>query len=285
MKAFQLLTLLFLLSSPFYSQQKAITHYYVNKNNIEYIGRVNTKSELKLTSIKTRDSIVESINNKVNFIGFILKPVAKHIVNNLADIIYKPEKFAKNNSANYSLLGKPTHAKTSIFDNKMLIYSNYSELPSSKDSKEQVSFLKNNLLLNFSFHDHEKSQNRFKILQLDEYLFNYTSVKLKRKHHKVNILIDIKISYFDYDGLLQSYNLKTIEIENAIPKGKSSDLQTPKEKVRRYIPIVHPIESISISVNEVNTRKKVWDKWLKIYTDNKDKINDFIADKIDEIKE
>ncbi|CAM1373615.1 hypothetical protein [Tenacibaculum xiamenense] len=285
MKAFQLLTLLFILNSHSYAQEKSITHYYVNQNSIEYIGRVNTKSELKLKPVESRDSIIESINNKTNFIGIILKPVAKLVINKLADIIYKPEKFAKNNSANYSLLDEPTHAKTSVFDNKTLIYSNYSELPGRKESKESGHFLKNNLLLNFSFHDHEKSQNRFKILQLEEYLYNYTSVKLKRKHHKVNILIDIKVSYFDNDGLLQSYNLKTIEIDNAIPKGKSSKLQTPKEKVRRYIPIVHPIESISISVNEVNARKKVWDKWLKLYTDNKDKINDFIDDKIDEIKE
>ncbi|SEC93436.1 hypothetical protein SAMN04489761_4011 [Tenacibaculum sp. MAR_2009_124] len=283
MKSFKLLIILLLLTSFINAQEKVVTHYYINGNNVEYIGRIKTKSELKLKSIKVKDSLIEAINNKSNFIGIIIKTLAKLVVNKLADVVYKPERFAKNNSANCFLLDEQKGKNDNIFNKKLLIYSNHSELPSSKNPNGQVNFIKNNLLLNFTFDDYKNFKNRFKVLLLDSYLYNFTSVKLKRKHHKVNILIDITVSYFDYDGLLQSHDLKTIEIDNAIPKGKSSELQIPQEKVRRYIPIVHPIESISISVNEVNTRKKVWDKWVKIYTDNKDKINDFVADKIDEL--
>ncbi|CAL2076859.1 hypothetical protein [Tenacibaculum sp. 190524A05c] len=253
--------------------KKTTTYYYKDSNGIGEIGRIKPKSTLVLGSkikLKEIDSVgIESIGTQAAII------IIKQVINHIGSVIYKPEKFAKENSAEQKFISLKTTTDFKKLHNEKLYYFNYSEKPDSKkvviDSMNQT----------FEFSIYKNPINdKFKILKFDGYLYKYTGVKLKKKHHKVNLLLNFKVNYFDEDGFLQSMDLKTIELNKITPEGPKAKFTPTKDDIYRFIPTKYQIESIQLTVNEVNARKKTWDKWLKLYNDNKDKIKDAIVDKI-----
>ena len=273
MKSFKPFFIAFFICNFIVAQnKKTSTHYYKNDNTIKTIGRVEPASFIKLQDKPNKyDSLKDSTIIKSAIALKLVKFIVPKIIDKLSSLVYKPEKYAKSNTAKLKVLNLPKKKNNDLFKDKILVYHNFSKLPKNNE---------NNLLLSFSFHNNPYGKNLFKVLKFDSYLYNYANVKLKRKHHNVNILIDISVLYFNEYGILQSYSLNPIKIENAIPKGQKTELVVIKEKIERYIPTKQQIESITITVNEVNSRKKTWDKWLKLYEDNKDKASDFIIKKI-----
>lgn len=281
MKTYKLtFSLFFFVCSFFYGQKKSIpktTTYYsydsISKS-VKPRGCIKAKSTIfiseKKDSLTNKASLVKSLQ------GQILAQVIPVILNNISKLVYKPQKFAKSHGAKFNLIkqnkNKPkefSHIINTLND-KNLTYARY-----CKNRKDSVV----NLAINFSLHNLEKD-TKFKILKLDNYIYNFTDVKLKNKHHKVNLLIQITVKSFDDKGLLQEVELDPIEINNAIPRGKYTNPVFVKNQIFRYIPIVNKIESISFTVNEVNARKKTWDKWAKMFDDNKDKIQSTIIEQI-----
>lgn len=273
MKPFKPFFVIFFICNFIIAQnKKTTTHYYKENNSIKTIGRIESSSFIKLQEKPDKyDSHKDSSIIKSAIALKLVKFIIPKVIDKLGSILYKPEKYAKSNTASLKVIDSPKNKNNNLFKDKILVYHNFSKLPKNN---------KNNFLLSFSFHENQYGKNLFKVLKFDNYLYNYTNVKLKRKHHKVNILIDINVSYFNEYGILQSHSLKPIEIKNVIPKGQKAKLVTIKENIVRYIPTAQQIESITITVNEVNSRKKTWDKWLKFYEDNKDKASDFIIKKI-----
>lgn len=265
-----------LISYSLFSQKKTTPFYYIENNKVKTIGRIAPYSSFKLIDKKPKFEVTKSLNTKGVIPNLIIEPITNFFVNKLADLIYKPEKFIKSNNASCLVLNEYNNKTLDIFENKSLLYTNTSKPP------YKSSFVNNNLSLNFILKPYNNFKDLFYTLKLESYIYNYTNVKLKRKHFKTNILIDISISYFDQYGILKKHSLKTIQIDDATPEGKNAKLTPVKDSLGiRYIPTKFPIESINISVTEINTRKKVWDKWFKVYTDNKEKINEFILDKIE----
>lgn len=273
MKSFKHFFIAFFICNFIIAQnKKTTTHYYKEGSTIKTIGRIESSSFIKLQEKPDKyDSHKDSSIIKSAIALKLVKFIVPKVIDKLGSILYKPEKFAKSNTAILKVIDSPKNKNNNLFKDKILVYHNFVKLPKNNE---------NNFLLSFSFHENQYGENLFKVLKFDNYLYNYTNVKLKRKHHKVNILIDISVSYFNEYGVLQSHSLKPIEIKNITPKGQKAKLVTIKENIVRYIPTVQQIESISITVNEVNSRKKTWDKWLKFYEDNKDKASDFIIKKI-----
>lgn len=273
MKSFKPFFIVFFICNFIIAQnKKTTTYYYLEDNSIKTIGRIEPASFIKLKDKPRKYDSLKSLESNKNAIGIKLANfMVPKVLNKLSSLIYKPEKYAKSNTARFNVLNFPSKKNNSLLTDKILVYHNFSKLPDTN---------KNNLLLSFSLHDSPYGKNLFKILKFDNYLYNYTNVKLKRKHHKINILIDISISYFNEYGILKSHSLRPIKIENATPKGQKTELVIIKEKIERYIPTKQQIESITITVNEVNSRKKTWDKWLKFYEDNKDKASDYIINMI-----
>ncbi|AUC14793.1 hypothetical protein BTO06_06390 [Tenacibaculum sp. SZ-18] len=254
--------------------QKTTTYYYKNSNGIGEIGRIKPKSTLVLGSkikLKEIDSVgIKTIGTQAAII------IVKEVINHIGTVVYKPEKFAKENSAEQKFISLKTTIDFKKLDNEKLYYFNHSEKPDSNkiviDSMNQT----------FEFSIHNNPDNdQFKILKFDGYLYKYTGVKLKKKHHKVNVLLDFKVNYFDEDGFLQSIDLKTIELKKITPGGAKAKFTPTKNDIYRFISTKYQIASIQLTVNEVNAKKKTWDKWLKLYNDNKDKIKDAIVDQIE----
>ncbi|WP_435263219.1 hypothetical protein [Tenacibaculum sp. nBUS_03] len=269
MKSFKPFFIVFFISNFIVAQnKKTTTHYYLEDNSIKTIGRIESASFIKLKDKPKKYDSLKNLESNKSVLGIKLANfMVPKIINKLSSLIYKPEKYAKSNTAIFNVLNFPKEKNNNLLTDKILVYRNFSMLPDTN---------KNNLLLSFSFHESPYGKNLFKVLKFDNYLYNYTNVKLKRKHHKINILIDISISYFNEYGILKSHSLRTIKVENATPKGQKTEVVIIKEKIERYIPTKQQIESITITVNEVNSRKKTWDKWLKFYQDNKGKASDSI---------
>ncbi|CAL2084091.1 hypothetical protein [Tenacibaculum sp. 190524A05c] len=253
--------------------KKTTTYYYKDSNGIGKIGRIKPKSTLVLGSnikLEEVDGIgIKSLESQVAIF------VIKQVINYLGSAIYKPEKFAKENSAEQKFISLKTSTDFKKFDGEKLFYFNHSEKPDSKN----VVIDSINQIFAFSIHNNPNNE-KFKILKFDGHLYKYTAVKLKRKHHKVNLLLNFKVNYFDDNGFLQSIDLRTIELNKITPEGPKAKFTPTKDDIYRFIPTKYQIESILLTVNEVNARKKTWDKWLKWYNDNKDKIKDAIVDKI-----
>lgn len=280
MKTYKLTFLLFLMTcSYFYGQKKTppkSTTYYSYDSISESVkprGCIKAKSAILTDNKKDSSSTTtKSANIKYEFI----KTAVKLIVTNISKLVYKPTKFAKSQSSKLKFI---TLKKDSIpqfnysidtLNNKNFRYVNY-----CKNRKDSVI----NLALNFSLHKLENKTN-FKILKFNNFKYNFTSVKLKNKHHKVNLIIEITVKSFNKKGELYEYTIDPIQIKNAVPRGESSKVIPIIDDVLRYIPIENKIESISIIVNEVNTKKKTWDKWLEIFNDNKDKIQSTVIEQI-----
>ena len=270
---FLLLTVLFVTakthSQNTNSKNKVTTYYYKENNEVKEIGRVNPKSilvfEPELKALLTPADKNKDLTTQAAVF------LVKQIIDKVGSLIYKPEKFSKSNSAKKQLISLNESTKIESLDNEKLIYLSVTEKPKNNQLSQ---------ILHFSIHNNPDKKN-FKILKFDSYFYRYTSVKLKKRHHKVNLLIDLQVSYFDDDGLLQKIDLESIELNNIIPKGSETKLTKVEQDIFRYIPTKFQIESIKITVNEINARKNVWDKWLKLYNDNKDKIKETIVDKIE----
>ena len=254
--------------------KKAIKYYYKDKSGVNNIGKIKAKSALVLGSKLDLVIEEESIKNKSLKTQLVVAAI-KLGINVVSSLVYKPKKFEQSNSAKQPMITMKESIEFKKINNEKIYYFNYIEKPNSntivKDSINQI----------FAFSIHNNPDNdKFKILKFDSYLYKYSGVKLKRKHHKINLLFDFKVSYFDENGFLKSIDLESMELEGLTPKGESSKMVIVKKDVFRYIPTKYQIESIKLTVNEVNARKKTWDKWLKLYNDNKDKIKDAIVDKI-----
>lgn len=281
MKLTQLIVLtFFLISVSFYGQIDKISTYY-SYNKVDEIikerGCIKPKSTV-FVSVK-KDSLTTRSDNK-SFQAEVIATVIPWFINNISKLFYEPNKYAKNHGAKFNMIinkkddsEEGVYYLKNILDNKNLSYASY-----CKNRKDSIT----NLLINFSLNDIKNENNSFKVLKLDNYIYNYTNVKLKKSHHKVNLLIEVVVKSFNEKGELYEIKLDPIDIKNAIPTGKTSKTINVKNQIFRYIPTKNKIESISFTVNEVNARKKTWDKWLKIFDDNKEKLQEVIIEEINE---
>lgn len=275
-----ILTILLFSFSTIFSQ-KLENKKVSKKGNITYYkkGKKTRKrgcynpSSIILENIVNCDSSVVKSNAAVNIVSSIIIPFA---IKNINKLVYKPEKYIKDSSAELKLFNLDSIIDINNYENKKISYLNMCHLKDSTYSS--------NMELNFSLNKAKGNLgNKYCILNFDSYIFKYTNVKLTKKHDKVNIMISIDVNYFNPNGQPYTYSLKPIEIEKEIPKGDQSKLvclKKMKKEVFRYIPTVNQIKSIVININEVNSRKKVWDKWLEIYNEKKDDLKDKVIEKI-----
>lgn len=113
-------------------------------------------------------------------------------------------------------------------------------------------------------------------VSLTGYEFEATQVKLKPGHQEINAVVGIVFSYFDAQNHKREFALTPINIQKISPPVAHELEEDGNTDKLQIVPPMTIIESIQISITEVNTRKKDWDKWLELYHENEGKLSNYL---------
>ncbi|TRX58751.1 hypothetical protein FNH22_12810 [Fulvivirga sp. M361] len=236
--------------------QEASTFYKVVGNDVK-------KETLK----GIEESLNFSPDKKALGASLIIGTLLPHLIDLAPKLFYNPKKYMKESGVDVSLL-KTAKANYEIqkFDAiKTITY-------------EKMSGATTITRLDFKLSDIEHTVLKgSRAIELSNAVFNLTPVKLKAKHKKTNVIIEITLNYYDKDKKMHSFSLNPIELKNVTP----GQAYTLKGKYIQIIPEMEAVENIKIKVTEVNSRKKDWDKWLEWYKGNKDDLEKIITDLIE----
>lgn len=257
MKKITLLLALTIFSFGFsFSQEETEKGYWYTTKSVEKFKKDVSKSLITTKCVDTTILTTKSITSTVATLAI------KYAFKNVSKLFYNPEKFIKTHSANFKL-----YNSSNILDFNTINCITY-----LKQSKE-----KDFMSLNFSLNSIKFNGKSYKSINLESFLYKYTNVKLKNKHYKVNIVAEIVVNYFNKNGELVTLELDPFILSGYTPKGEAA-VTNKYAEISRIIPTENAITNIKIKVSEVNTRKKDWDKFLKLFNDNRDKAQTFILD-------
>lgn len=239
-----------------YSQEKTEKGFWYDNKSVK-----SFKEDVSASKITTKclDSSIITTKSITATLGTL---AIKYAFKNVSKLFYNPEKFIKTHGTNLKL-----YNKTNILD-----FNTYKCIIYEKKNKQ-----KNFMSLNFSLNDINFNGKSYKTINLDSFLYQYTNVKLKNKHHTINIVAEIVVTYFNNTGEVVALELDPFILSGYTPKGEDAITNTYTD-ISRILPTNNTITAIKIKVSEVNTRKKDWDKFLKLFNDNKEKAQTFIID-------
>lgn len=240
-------------------EQGQETYYLIEDNLVKTQSYSQIKQELLFQKIAETKSLK----------GFVLTTVIKEGLKILPSLFYKPEKFIKEYGIGKSFINKEKLALEDI--------STYKGMSYEKKGDDKIL-----TQLNFSLIPLFDSKNGYTIIQLDSFRHNRSAVKLKKGNkgqQKVNMRISLGFKYFDSNNLSREYKIAPLIIKGISP-GKQYELGT--EVPLQLIPPMNVIQEVEVRITEVNMRKKYWDKLLKVYDDNREKIEGTILKIIEE---
>ena len=228
------------------SQEKT-TYYHVKENTVK------TKSFSDVTQ-----SISFTPGTKEISLTYIVGALIPHILKHAPKLFYNPKKYMKEYGTDGSLLTESDFRK----------FGSIKTITYKQESKGEVL-----TMLGFKLIDSSMPMG-YRGIFLTDAKFNYTPVKLKTRHFKTNVVIELIFNYYDKDNKKQVFNLKPINLNNITP----GEAFTKNHNYIQLIPPMKTIESLQIKITEVNSRKKDWDKWLELYNENQDKLKDYLLE-------
>ena len=256
------LILILILIPLFVTAQNGETYYYLDSKN--------KVKKIEMDGVKESITLIEAPKSFGAVATSILPDVLKFGLKNLPKLIYNPEKYVATYGSEVKLFDKT---------NDSLI--NYFGLSGFKYNK----MVNGNTLvqLDFGIIPPFGDDIVYSGLELQSVTHNFSAAKLRnggKNQNKVNLLVDVTISYFDSKGEKQKIELKSYMLNNHLPKnGKAILFDSPQMEIFSFKNLAF-VESIKVSITEANARKKYWDKLLKEYDNNKDKIQEALLELI-----
>ena len=252
-------------------EDKKVKIYHAELNKDNKVSKI-IKDTLKAPKIKIEFEEQQNFKTSSTLIGFAINNIISPLIFNTIDkLFYKPENFIKKYSKSHSLISK--NRAQNLDKYKKLVFKRY------RDKKDLISIEFSLTKKNIAHSNGDTIP--YTILQLNSLKYKYTTVKLKKKHPKVNLIVSVSANYFDSNGHLQTLNLTPFVFSNQIPKGENSSAIEPKKETYRFISNALALKTIHLEITEINSRKKDWDSWLELYNNNKEKLQSFTLEKID----
>jgi len=246
--------------------------YFTNSDTtkVDHIDVQNVKHTIELESVvKERDKETEALSLAPSF---ILSTVVPILFKQVGKWFYNPKNYIKEYGAVHS-----------FYDSK----SGFKKLPTTgKITIKTTGKLPDNVereISRFTFElDSILNKNGYYQIALSEGYLNYTPVKLKSNHKKVNVVLEMKFIFYDSQDFKREYSLNPIKLSEvcAISGKKNGNEIKIEKKLYQIIPRMNVLESVQLKVTEINSRKKDWDKWLEFYNKNEGKISSFVLEKI-----
>lgn len=273
MKKTYILTLVSCIFITFGEAQDKETYFHVgNDSKIISIGEKYSKSEINFSSVKPA-----AIGGGAVGSFLVTKIILPIIFDNISTLFYNPDKYIKENNAAYSFIDFNSYKiKTPLNSHQA-----FSFIKTIYDSKtgNVLNNPKKAIEATFNLRHISNGNQKMTILELNSFDYNFTSVKLKSKGKKVNLIFEITVNYINTLNEVKTLNLQPVNLNRLSPNG-SKNTNLSKDKIHLVLQNLYFIQSISMKVTEVNSRKKDMDKWLELYTKNKDKIQSFTIDQL-----
>ncbi len=206
--------------------------------------------------------------------AIVMSTIVPYVVKKIPTLFYKPENFIKAYGTTLQYPETPialgAGMKGESFD---LVYKKEGVKTGQVDNNDPsiISSLK------FRFDPiQNNSLPGYFAVSLIAYRFEATQVKLKSEHQKINAVVELVFHYFDVQHQKQEFTFTPIKIEEiSLPKTQDF-LVKGSANVLQIVPPMPIIESLTLRITEVNTRKKDWDKWLELYNAKEGELSNYL---------
>ncbi|GGG40339.1 hypothetical protein GCM10011414_07300 [Croceivirga lutea] len=218
-----------------------------NKVKIEQLANVNAT----LSFQQKDDALQGGLVNPIIEAGLV------SLVRFLPKLLYNPTKFVYEDQAKFNFF-KNANDINYIDENLELVFT--IEGDNATSAVELSSFV-------FEFGNYEKHEGYY-YMGLKSYDLQASLSKLKPKNATVNIVLEVLFDYYDENNTKKEFVLNPFYINNAAPDAK--------ELIRnidyQLLPKMEILQSVTVKITEVNSKKETWDKWLGLYEKHQGKL-------------
>ncbi|MGB5818253.1 MAG: hypothetical protein WBG90_02120 [Saonia sp.] len=257
-----------------WTQQKESPFYRIEKGDkIHTTSFTDITESLQFEERSQEDSIPKPFSGILS--SLVVNELVPLLIKKVPNLFYRPEKFIKEYGTSLDYFEIESQSPSiKNWDKVNLVYVKEGIQTDFPGQKEMA-------LSKFEFQIDAMEGHDLKgysTLALSAYEVIHTPVKLRAKHNKVNIVIQITFHYFDDLDNKKAHQLQSIHMYGITPSEvKILDMDTVVQHMQ-IIPPMKIIEKIDVKITEVNTRKKDWDKWLELYNANQGKLNDYFLE-------
>ncbi|WP_298896806.1 hypothetical protein [uncultured Psychroserpens sp.] len=259
----------------FFNSHSQSTFYSLENNKVKSIKKNESTSIIQFVDN-------EDDNNKDAFTTFLFNNLLFPLVrDNISKLFYNPKKFIYEQAGFHSFIeydhGSPR--LKSDFNNQDLIYFQQYIFDFKDNNNAPINPIKA-IELSFKIEktaaNNAQSDQTINLLSLAKAELNYSGAKIKNNKKEINLIVEVLFNYYDSYGELRAFKTEPYNISKISANGSQNTITDKKQ----ILPNMKIVTSVQIKVTEVNSRKKDLDKWLELYTENKDKIQSFIFDNI-----
>jgi hypothetical protein len=205
----------------------------------------------------------ENLLTASNHITFIKNGLVS-LVRFLPKLIYKPNKYISENQTSFKFFNNEQGIST-ISKDLELIFS----VASLNDDTDKPTKKMGNFIFEFGSYKENKG---YYFLGLTSFELSHTLVKLKPKSNKVHLILEVLFEYYDSNNTKKEFVLEPFYIDY-VQVPQRAVFQEPNYQL---LPKMEVLESVTVKITEINTKKEQWDKWLGLYEKHQGKIPEIL---------